>query len=49
MEYQCEYLNGEKNGKEYMYSKSGEIESTKQYLNGKLNWLIKWNAHEYDF
>ena len=35
-----EYLNGEKNGKEYEY---GEIECEKQYLNGKLNGLFKMN------
>ena len=45
----CEYLNGEKNGKEYMYSENGEIESTKQYLNGKLNGLIKWKDHECEY
>ena len=49
MEYQCEYLNGEKNGKEYIYSENGEIESTKQYLNGKLNGLIKWKNREYEY
>ena len=32
-----------------MYSENGEIESTKQYLNGKLNGLIKWKDHECEY
>ena len=36
-----EYLNGEKNGKEYNYDENGKIESEKQYLNGILNGLVK--------
>ena len=32
-----------------MYSENGEIESTKQYLNGKLNGLIKWKNREYEY